>query len=169
MENAQKAFKKRDLTLTINVKVYKLPDVRANETLADVLRERLNLIGTKVACDEGACGSCTVLLDGKAMLSCMILAVTAEGKRITTIEGLKHGHDLHPIQEAFIEKRGYGCGYCTPGIIMSTKALLNKYPEPSEEMIKEGLAGNICRCAIYEHIVDAAKAAAVKVKEKEGR
>ncbi len=158
------ALSDRILSLNVNGKTYQLLGVAPNMTLADVLRDKLGLIGTKVACDEGACGSCTVIMNGVPTLSCMVLAMTAKGKKIITIEGLKCGNRLHPIQEAFIEKRGFACGYCTPGIIMTTKALLDETPNPSDEMIKEALAGNICRCAIYEHILEAAIAAAAKMQ-----
>ena len=154
------------LCLHINGKLYRVEDVPASMTLADVLREKLGLIGTKVACDEGACGSCTVLVDNVPTLSCMVLAWTAVGKQIATIEGLKCGNRLHPIQEAFVENRGFACGFCTPGIIMTTKALLDKNPNPTDEVIKEALAGNICRCTVYEHIIEAARAAAKKMQER---
>jgi aerobic-type carbon monoxide dehydrogenase small subunit (CoxS/CutS family) len=152
------------LVLTVNGEEHRLLGVRDSDTLADVLRDRMGLVGTKIACDEGACGSCTVLIDGAPTLSCMTLAHAVVDKRITTIEGLKCGNRLHPIQEAFIEERGYACGYCTPGIIMTTKALLEENPNPTEEMIKEALAGNLCRCTVYEHIIDAVKTAAVKMQ-----
>jgi carbon-monoxide dehydrogenase small subunit len=151
------------LTLIVNGETHKLMDVPHHETLADLLRDRLKLTGTKIACDEGACGSCTVLVDNVPTLSCMTLAHTVEGKKVLTIEGLRNGNELHPIQEAFAEQRGFACGYCTPGFVMSTKALLDKEPNPSEETIKEALAGNICRCAVYEHIVDAARESANKL------
>ncbi|MCT4631656.1 MAG: (2Fe-2S)-binding protein [Firmicutes bacterium] len=151
------------LTLIVNGDTHKFFDVPHHETLADLLRDRLQLTGTKIACDEGACGSCTVLVDNVPTLSCMTLAHTVEGKKVLTIEGLKNGNELHPIQEAFAEERGFACGYCTPGFVMTTKALLDKEPNPSDETIKEALAGNICRCAVYEHIVDAARASAEKL------
>ena len=157
------------IVLDVNGSKHQISEVQHSMTLADVLRDKLGLTGTKVACDDGACGSCTVLIDDVPTLSCMTLAHTVISKKITTIEALKCGNKLHPIQEAFIEERGFACGYCTPGIIMTTKALLAKNPNPSEEVIKESLAGNICRCAIYEHIIDAAKAAAIKMQGSECR
>jgi aerobic-type carbon monoxide dehydrogenase small subunit (CoxS/CutS family) len=153
------------LTLAVNEKEYVLADVKSNETLANVLRDRIGLTGTKVACDEGACGACTVLIDGVPILSCMTLAHTAAGKEITTIEGLACGNRLHPIQEAFVEERGFACGYCTPGFIMTTKALLAENPNPGAQAIKDALAGNICRCAVYEHIVLSVQKAARKLQE----
>lgn len=152
------------LTLKVNGEVKRILNVEPSKTLADVLRDRLGLTGTKIGCNEGSCGACTVLIDGVPTLSCMTLAHLAEGKEIMTIEGLACGNRLHPIQEAFVEERGFACGYCTPGMIMSTKALLEKNPNPTEDIIKEALAGNICRCSVYEHIVNAAKAAADKMQ-----
>lgn len=132
------------LTLNINGKDYLITGVEPNMMLADVLRDKLGLTGTKVACDEGACGSCTVMVDNEPTLSCMTLAVTMIGKKILTIEGMIDGNTPHAIQRAFIEERGMACGYCTSGFIMTTKALLEKYPNPSVEIIKQELAGNIC-------------------------
>ena len=133
-------------------------------TLAKVLREQLGLTGTKVGCEVGECGACTVLVDGKAMRSCLLLAVKAKGKEIITIEGLKgRDGDLHPIQEAFIEHFAVQCGYCTPGMIISSKALLDENPRPTENEIKEGLRGNLCRCTGYTKIIEAVSAAADKM------
>lgn len=135
-------------------------------TLVFVLREKLGLMGTKEACGEGACGACTVLVDGIPTLSCMTLATTVDGKKIETIEGLEQGPGLHPIQEAFVEEHGIQCGYCTSGFIMTTKHLLEHNPLPSEAEIKQGLAGNICRCGGYEHIVNSVKCAAEKLSKE---
>lgn len=133
-------------------------------TLAKVLREQLGLTGTKVGCEVGECGACTVLVDGKAMRSCLLLAVKAKGKEIITIEGLKvRDGELHPIQEAFIEHFAVQCGYCTPGMIISSKALLDENPRPTENEIKEGLRGNLCRCTGYTKIIEAVSAAADKM------
>ena len=130
--------------------------VQPTDTLVDVLREKLDLIGTKKACDSGDCGACTILMDGKPVNSCLILAMDAEGREITTIEGLE-GKDgtLHPIQEAFIRNGAVQCGFCTPGMILSAKALLDEIPNPTEEEVRQGLAGNLCRCTGYAKIVQA--------------
>ena len=129
--------------------------VKPNHTLLDLLREQLNLTGTKRGCELGDCGACTVLLDGKPVNSCLVLAVEAEGKNISTIEGIANGEELHPIQKAFVEKGSIQCGYCTPGVLMSTIALLDQAPNPSREQILEALAGNLCRCASYQRVVQA--------------
>jgi len=132
------------------------------ESLAHVLGHRLGLYGVHVSCDAGECGSCTVLLDGKAVASCLMLAMQAEGKEITTIEGLGTHDRLHPIQQAFLEEQGFQCGYCTPGVILSTKALLDRHPHPTTSEILEALNGNICRCGAYAHIVRSVLSAAEK-------
>ena len=136
--------------------------VEPRTTLAELLRDRLNLTGTKVVCNHGECGCCTVLLDGKAVYSCHLLALDAEGKHVITIEGLMEGEKLHPIQEAFIEKDGLQCGFCTPGQIMAARALLMKHPKPTIEQVKEGMSGNLCRCSAYPNIIDSVMAAASK-------
>ena len=136
-------------------------EVDANETLAEVLREKLRLTGTKIGCNTGDCGACTVVIDGEARLSCLTLAIACEGKDISTIEGLASPKgQLHPIQEAFIEHFAIQCGFCTPGMIMATKALLNRNPCPNEEEIKEAINGNLCRCTGYKDIISAISAAA---------
>ena len=135
-------------------------------TLAHTLRETLGLTGTKVSCDHGACGSCTVLMDERAVLSCMILTVECDGKKITTIEGLgdpKAGK-LDPLQQAFIDYTAFQCGFCTPGIIMSTKALLHDNPSPTVEEVKEALSGNFCRCISHYHVIKAVMAASKEVR-----
>jgi carbon-monoxide dehydrogenase small subunit len=138
--------------------------VKPNETLLDVIRYKLELTGTKKGCDTGQCGSCTVLLDGKPVNSCLILAIEARGKEILTIEGLaKNGH-LHPLQEAFIQEGAVQCGYCTPGMLLSAKALLDENPSPTEEEVKEAIAGNLCRCTGYVKIVTAILAGAEKMR-----
>jgi carbon-monoxide dehydrogenase small subunit len=129
-------------------------------TLADVLRDELGLIGTKVACGSGDCGACTVLIEGKPVLSCLTLAITAKEKSIQTIEGIAEGSTLHPIQKAFIEHGAIQCGFCTPGQILSAKALLDESPNPTKEEVKESLVGNLCRCTGYVKIVEAVLAAA---------
>jgi aerobic-type carbon monoxide dehydrogenase small subunit (CoxS/CutS family) len=148
------------LKLTVNGRVHELVvgrDVFPWHTLAHTLRETLNLTGTKVACDHGACGACTVLIDGKAVLSCLTLTVECEGKEITTIEGLVDpvSGKPHPIQESFAEHTAFQCGFCTPGIVMSTKALLDENPSPTEEDVKEALAGHYCRCISHYHVIRA--------------
>lgn len=153
-----------DCKLTINGKDY---DVKVEEkwTLLYVLREVLGLTGTKEGCGTSDCGSCKVLIDGEAMNSCSLLASKMVGKKITTIEGLGTSDNPHPIQEAYIEAGAVQCGFCTPGMIISTKALLDKKNDPTEEEIREGLSKNLCRCTGYVKIVDAVKLAAVKIKE----
>ena len=133
-------------------------DIHPTDTLVQVLREKLGLIGTKVSCGQGECGVCTVLLDGEAVNSCLVLAASADGRQIITIEGLAHGTHLDPIQQAFVDHDASQCGYCTPGMIMSAKGLLMKSNSPSSEEIQTALAGNICRCTGYKQIVEAVKA-----------
>lgn len=133
--------------------------------LVHFLREGLGLTGTKVGCDTSQCGSCTILLDGQAVKSCTVLAVQADGSRITTIEGLADGK-YHPVQQAFWDKHGLQCGYCTPGMIVSAVDLLQHNPDPSEKEIREGLEGNICRCTGYHNIVKAVKEAAAVMREQ---
>ncbi len=130
-------------------------DVDTTWSLAYVLRNTLGLTGTKIACDVGACGSCTVIVDGRAINSCLTLAVQAEGQSITTIEGLAVDGKLHPLQQAFIDSHALQCGYCTPGMLMAAKAFLDKNPHPSEEEVKEAIGGHICRCGSYHNIVEA--------------
>ena len=134
--------------------------VKSHWTLLDVLRKELGLTGAKKFCDRGSCGACTVVMDGKAIYACSRLAIEAENKKILTIEGLLQGGKLHPIQEAFLEHDGLQCGFCTPGQLMSTKALLDKNPRPTQDEIKEGLSGNLCRCSAYPKILKSAMAAA---------
>jgi carbon-monoxide dehydrogenase small subunit len=143
-------------------------DVYPWDTLAHTLRERLGLTGTKVACDNGACGSCTVLMDGKPVLACSILTVDCDGKEITTIEGLSDPvtGELHPIQQAFIDHHGVQCGFCIPGMILSSKALLDKIADPTEEEVKEGLSGNLCRCGNYSLIIKSVMEAAKIIRGK---
>lgn len=151
-------FSSKRIALTVNGKKFGF-ETEPGETLLQVLRDRLRLTGTKRTCNRGECGGCTVLLDGKPVYSCHILAIQAEGKDILTVEGLASGDKLHPVQQAFIDKDSYQCGFCTPGFIMSSVALLNKNKQPSLDEIKAGLAGNLCRCGNYQKIHAAVAAA----------
>ena len=150
--------------LTVNGKSYELR-IEPQWTLAEVLRNDLGLIGTKVACDEGVCGACTVLVDGRPTLSCTTLAIECDGKSILTIEGLEKDGELHPLQQAFVEHHGLQCGFCTPGMIMSAKALLDENPSPTEENVKEALSGNLCICGCQPKIIESVLAAAEKIRE----
>ena len=140
--------------------------VMENQTMVDFLRKQMHLTGTKRGCEEGECGACTILLDGRAVASCMMLAVEADGHEITTIEGLRKDGVLHPIQREFIDKWALQCEFCTPGMIMSAVSLLNENPNPTEEEIREGISGNLCRCTGYAKIVEAIDSAA-KIMAKE--
>jgi carbon-monoxide dehydrogenase small subunit len=154
----------RYVELSINGDSYRIA-LRPNEFLADVLRSKLDLTGTKTACDMGVCGSCTVLLDGLPVSSCLTLVVDAEGKEITTIEGLESGDgDLHAVQESFLDKGAVQCGFCTAGMVMTTKSFLDKNPKPTEREIRQALSGNICRCTGYAKIVEAVEDAAKKMQ-----
>jgi len=145
---------KQLITLFVNGNEFEMA-VRPNRTLLEVLREDLRLTGTKEGCDDGVCGSCTVLMDGVPIRSCLCLAVEAQGKAITTIEGLAEGNRLHPVQQAFVDHGAIQCGYCSPGMILTTKALLDRNPQPTEEEIKLAISGNFCRCTGYNKIVTA--------------
>jgi carbon-monoxide dehydrogenase small subunit len=156
------AMEKRLVQLRVNGEVHDVA-VTPNETLVEVLRERLELTGTKVGCGEGACGTCTVLLDGKPVRSCLTLAVEAQGKEIVTIEGLAQGGELHPVQKAFIEHGAIQCGFCSPAMILTSKALLDENPHPTEEEVRRAISGVVCRCTGYAKIVEAVLAAADSV------
>jgi len=147
------------VTLNVNGKDYKVR-VEPQTTLLSVLRNQLNLTGVKAGCENGECGACAVLMDGKPVTSCLVLAASAEGKKIVTIEGLAEGGELHPIQKAFIENHGMACGLCTPGMIIVAKSLLDENPNPSESEIREAISGNICRCGVYPKIVKSISVAA---------
>jgi aerobic carbon-monoxide dehydrogenase small subunit len=136
--------------------------------VVDLLREDLGLTGTKEACGMGECGACTILVDGAARLSCLMLAVQLEGRNITTIEGLGTKETLHPVQETFVEKGAVQCGFCTPGMVLASVDFLQKHPVPTRQEIRKGLAGNLCRCTGYQKIVDAVEAAASRLAEKRG-
>jgi carbon-monoxide dehydrogenase small subunit len=133
--------------------------------LSDFLRETLGLTGTHVGCEHGVCGSCTVIFDGQPVRSCLMFAVQADGHEVTTVEGLGTPDNLHVVQEAFMEAHGLQCGFCTPGILMTVVPFLARNPSPSEEEIREAIAGNLCRCTGYQHIVDAVKLAAEKMRQ----
>ncbi len=141
-------------------------DVKPNETLLDVLRNKLYITGPKEGCGNGECGACTVIYNGKPVNSCLVLAPEADGAEITTVEGLSKDGKLHPIQEAFIEENAFQCGFCTPGFIMSVKALLDRNPKPSREEIIEALSGNLCRCTGYKSIIKAVERASEALEVK---
>ena len=150
-------------TLKINGETYET-DAAPQLSLLDVLRDKLRLTGSKNGCNEAECGSCTVMLDGKPVLSCIVLIGDARGREITTIEGLSRDGELHPIQREMIGRGGIQCGYCTPGIIMSAYALLKENPDPTDEEVRIAISGNICRCTGYIKIVEAVQAAAVELR-----
>ncbi len=149
---------KRLITLNVNGKPYEVA-VDTHRTLLEVLRKEIGLTGAKEGCGMGECGSCTVLMDGKPILACLVLAMDARSKEILTIEGLAENGELHPLQKAFVEYGAVQCGFCTPGMILSAKALLDKNPSPSEEEVKSAIGGNLCRCTGYNKIVEAIMAA----------
>jgi carbon-monoxide dehydrogenase small subunit len=157
-------MEKRIIRLTVNDEEEELM-VTPNRTLLEVLRNDLNLIGAKEGCGEGACGACTVLVDGQPVYSCLTLAVEVQGKAITTIEGLADGARLHPIQQAFVDHAAIQCGFCSPGLILVTKALLDENPRPTQQEAREAISGNVCRCTGYAKIVEAMLSAAEMVQE----
>lgn len=149
----------------VNERHYEL-SIEPHVLLVEVLRDELGLTGTKHSCEIGNCGACTVLVDGRPVLSCLTLALTVQGRNITTIEGLAQGTTLHPIQKAFVDHAAIQCGYCTPGMILSAKALLDKNLNPTEQELKQALSGNLCRCTGYVKIVDAVAAAAEVISKE---
>ncbi|MDQ1335689.1 MAG: aerobic carbon-monoxide dehydrogenase small subunit [Thermodesulfobacteriota bacterium] len=155
---------KKTITLKVNGETFNL-DVEDRRTLAEVIREDLHLLGTHMICEKGECGACTVIMDGLAINSCLVLAADANGKEIETIEGLAQGFELHPIQKNFVEKGAVQCGMCTSGMIMTAKAFLQKKPHPDEEEVRHAIAGNFCRCTGYVRIVDAVLSSASELKE----
>jgi carbon-monoxide dehydrogenase small subunit len=159
---------KKTVSFKLNGRIYAL-EVDAKDLLLDVIRESLGLTGTKRGCENGECGACTVLIDGKAENSCLVLAITAEGKDILTIEGLSDGLTLHPLQQAFVDNAAVQCGFCAPGMLLSAKALLDGNPNPSEHEIREAVAGNLCRCSGYVKIVKAVQQAAAVLQRAAGR
>jgi carbon-monoxide dehydrogenase small subunit len=154
------------ISVTVNGRTYK-SDVEPRTLLVHYLRDQLNLTGTHIGCDTSQCGACTILMDGTSVKSCTVLAVQADGAQIMTIEGLAQNGKLHPLQEGFWEKHGLQCGYCTPGMIMSACDLLQRNPNPTEEEIRHGLEGNLCRCTGYQNIVKAVEHAAAKMRGEE--
>jgi carbon-monoxide dehydrogenase small subunit len=150
----EKSPMKHQIQMIVNGELYE-GSVEPKKTLLEFLREDLDLTGTKKGCDDGECGSCTVLLEGQPVNACLVLAVEANGKKILTIEGLMEGAALHPLQEAFIQHGAVQCGYCSPGMILTAKALLDENPRPSELEVKKAIAGNLCRCGAYKKIVEA--------------
>jgi len=153
-------MKKQLIELRVNGEPHELA-VEPQRTLLEVLREDLGLTGAKEACGTGECGACTVLMDGKSILSCLTLAIEAQGKKITTIEGLAKNGELHPLQKAFIRHGAIQCGYCTSGMILNAKAILDENPRPSRDEILKGLEGNLCRCTGYNKILEAVMAASI--------
>jgi carbon-monoxide dehydrogenase small subunit len=158
-------MKQEEITLKVNGTDYRL-SIETRRTLLEVLRENLGLTGTKKSCNEGNCGACTVLIDGKPVASCLVLAIDAQAKEILTIEGLSEGEKLHPIQESFLKHGAIQCGFCTPGMVMSAKALLDENPEPTKTEIRKAISGNLCRCTGYQHIVDSILAASKMMQKK---
>ena len=152
--------------LAVNGKEFEV-EIKPHESLADVLRNQLDLIGVRVSCNEGECGSCTVIMDGKPVTACIVLGMQAEGKEILTIEGLGTVDNLHPIQQAYIEEQGFQCAFCTPGFILATKAFLDENPDPTAEEAAIVISGNICRCGAYPYIVQSVLSAARKLREQE--
>ena len=153
---------KPDTTRTVSLRVNgeaRQATVEVRTTLADFLRDALDLTGTHVGCEHGVCGACTVLLDGQPVRSCLILAVQAEGAAITTVEGLADGEKLHPLQQAFWDHHGLQCGFCTPGFLLTAKAFLEENPRPTDDEIREAISGNLCRCTGYHFIVEAIRSA----------
>jgi carbon-monoxide dehydrogenase small subunit len=146
-------MKREEIVLKVNGMNYKV-DIEPCRTLVEVLRDTVGLTGTKKSCNEGECGACTVLMDGKPVASCLVLAIDAQGKEILTIEGLAEGEKLHPIQEAFLKHGGIQCGFCTPGMVMSAKAFLDEHPKPTPAEVRKAIVGNLCRCTGYQQIVD---------------
>ena len=153
-----------DITLTVNGQTYR-GQAEARMTLADFLRDELRLTGTHLGCEHGACGACTVLMDGRTVRACLLFAVQAQGHELATVEGLASNGELHPIQQAFHEKHALQCGFCTPGFLLSVCELLATNPDPDEEEIRTWLSGNLCRCTGYQNIVAAVQLAASRMRE----
>jgi carbon-monoxide dehydrogenase small subunit len=158
------AIENEFVELTVNGGTYQR-EVEPRTLLVEFIREELGLTGTHIGCDTSYCGACTVLMDGRPVKSCTVLAVQADGSEVETVEGLEQGDQLHPLQTAFSEHHGLQCGYCTPGMLMSSKHLLSENPDPSRDEIKKGIAGNVCRCTGYQNIYTAVEDAAKKMRE----
>lgn len=154
----------KDISIIVNGEKRKV-SIDENLRLLDLLRDELGLIGTKEGCGEGECGACTVIMDGKTVNSCMVMAFQADGSEITTIEGLEKEGEMHPVQKAYIDAGAVQCGFCIPGMVISTKALLDKNPNPDRDEIREGLSGNLCRCTGYNKMLDATEKAMEYIKE----
>ena len=165
MYNLEDQRMKQVMSFKINGVIFE-EEIDHRRTLLEVLRENFGLLGTHKGCDEGQCGACTILVDGKAVNSCLILAASVQGKEITTIEGLAQGDKLHPIQEEFINAGAIQCGFCTPGMILTAKAFLDKNPDPSENELRNGLCGNLCRCTGYFQIIEAVSKAAERMRKE---
>ena len=161
-------MKKEIVKFKINGRFYEVM-ITPNMTLSELLRDQLDLTGTKHACEVGQCGSCTVLVDGKPTLSCSTLAIAVRDKEVLTVEGLSRGTHLHPLQQAFIDHGAIQCGFCTPGMILMAKTLLDQNLNPTREQVKEGLGGNLCRCTGYVKIIDAVMAAAETMRKEANR
>ena len=157
--------RREEVVLRVNGINYQV-EVEPWRTLVEVLRETLGLTGTKKSCNEGECGACTVMMEGRPVASCLVLAMDAQGKEIVTIEGLSEGERLHPIQEAFLKHGAIQCGFCTPGMVISAKALLDQNPKPTVTEVRKAISGNLCRCTGYQHIVDSIMAASKMIEKK---
>ena len=153
----------KEIKLTVNGEPREVA-VKPGTLLAELLRNKLGMTGARMVCSSGACGTCTILLDGKAVKSCSVLALQADGKEVTTIEGLANNGQLHPLQKAFVEHNAFQCGFCTPGMILSAKALLDENPNPTDEEVKMSLVGNLCRCTGYTKIIEAIQVAARELR-----
>lgn len=157
-------MKEKAITVLVNNKKYSRT-VDVSKTLVEFIRNDLHLTGTKEGCDEGECGACTVLLDGRPVNSCLVLAAETDGHEILTVEGLAKDGQLHPLQEAFINAGAIQCGYCTPGMLMTAKAILDEFPHPTEDQIRKGIEGNLCRCTGYNRIIKAVRLVSERIGE----
>ena len=155
------------MTVTVNGRAHTI-DVEPRRLLVDLLRDDLGLKGAHIGCEHGVCGTCTVLLDGRSVRSCITFAVQADGAQVRTVEGLANGAELHPLQEEFWDKQGLQCGYCTPGMLMRACELLERHPDPTPAQVREGIASNLCRCTGYQFITEAVVAAAKRMREQAG-
>ncbi len=154
------------VTMTVNGREHTI-EVEPRKLLVDALREDLGLVGTHVGCEHGVCGTCTILVNGRSVRSCISFAVQADGAEIRTIEGMANGAELHPLQDEFWDKQGLQCGYCTPGMLMRAAELLEENPDPTPQEVREGISGNLCRCTGYQYIVEAITAAAARMRSED--